>query len=397
MDFNPFDPAVVRDPYPHYARLRREAPLCRTSLGFAAVSRYADVLEILRDPETFSSSAMADLINGVKALSPEHLGQGETLLGSDPPIHTRLRKIVNRAFTPRRVAALEPRIRAISETLVAELPRGEPCDLVAGLAAPLPVMVIAEILGIDPDRRQDFKRWSQEILAATAGTPSADLRARLERSFVERAAYLEQVTEDRKRHPRDDVISALVQAEQEGGAMTDDEVGNFIVLLLVAGNETTTNLIGNALLAALDHPALIEAIARDPSLARAWVEETLRYDAPVQLTFRLTREGVELAGEKLAGGENVGLLLGSANRDERRFPEPDRFRLDREQNGHLAFGFGAHSCLGANLARLEARVALEALLSRWHPFEMAGREIERVPSLLTRGPRSLWLRHTGGL
>jgi len=392
MEYNPFDPEVIRDPYPSYARLRRETPLCRTGLGFAAVSRYDDVLGVLRRPEAFSSSAMADLINGVKALSPEDLGQGETLLGSDPPAHTRLRKIVNRAFTPRHVAALEPRVRGIVQGLVAALPSGEACDLVAALAVPLPATVIAEILGIDADRRQDFKRWSDEIVAAMGSAPDADLRSRLERSFVERAAYLEQVVEDRKRRPRDDVISALVRAEQEGGAMSEDEVGNFIVLLLVAGNETTTNLIGNALLAGLEHPWVLEAIGRDSSLVPAWVEETLRYDSPVQLTFRRARQEVELAGEKVLEGEILGCLLGSANRDERRFSAPDRFDLMRANSAHLAFGFGTHFCLGSNLARLEARVALEALLSRFRRFERVEPEVERAPSLLIRGPRSLFFR-----
>lgn len=392
MDYNPFDPEVIRDPYPSYARLRREAPVCGTPLGFAAISRYDDVLEVLRRPETFSSSAVGDLINGVKALSPEDLGQGETLLGSDPPVHTRLRKIVNRAFTPRRIAALEARIRTIAGDLVTALSSGSDCDLVAQLAVPLPVTVIAEILGIDPERRGDFKRWSEEILAAVAGAPTPELRARLERSFVERAAYLEDVVEDRKRRPRDDVISALVQAEQEGGAMTEDEVGDFIVLLLVAGNETTTNLIGNALLATLGHPHLLETIVLDLSLVPALVEETLRYDSPVQLTFRRARQDVEIAGEEIREGETLGLLLGSANRDERHFQDPDRFDLTREKMAHLAFGFGTHFCLGATLARLEARVALETLLSRFRSFELADREIERVPSLITRGPKALRVR-----
>jgi cytochrome P450 len=392
MEYHPFDPDVIQHPYPIYARLRREAPVCRTSLGFAAVSRYDDVLEVLRDPQRFSSSAMGDLIRGVKALSPQDLGQGETLLGSDPPVHTRLRKIVNRGFTPRRIAELEPRIRAIARGLVARLAAGGVCDLVAALAVPLPVTVIAEILGIDAERRDDFKRWSEEILAAVAGAPAPELRARLQRSFLERAAYLEGVIEERKRHPREDVISALVRAEQEGGAMTEDEVGNFIVLLLVAGNETTTNLVGNALIAALADPHRLEAVALDPGLVPAWVEETLRFDSPVQLTFRRAREEVELGGEKIRQGELVGLLLGSANRDEGRFRDADRFELLRETNGHLAFGFGTHFCLGANLARLEARVALEALLSRFRRLELVDREIERVPSLLTRGPRALHVR-----
>ncbi len=393
MDYNPLDPEVTRNPYPYYASLRREVPVCRTPLGFLAVSRYDDVLEILRHPDRFSSSAMGDVINQVKSLSHENeLGGGETLLGTDPPVHTRLRKIVNRAFTPRRIAALEPRIRALAGELVDGIDSARECDLIRALAVPLPVMVIAEILGIDPRRRSDFKRWSEELLEATSGPPTPELRTALARSGAERTAYLDEVIEERKRSPRDDLISALIQAERDEEVMTENEVGNFVVLLLIAGNETTTNLIGNAVLALANHPESLKAVVDDLSLVMAAVEETLRYDSPVQLMLRRAAESVELSGEKVSQGELVAILLGSANRDERQFDSPDTFDLRRERPSHLAFGFGTHFCLGANLARLEARVALEALLSRFGTLELTEPEIERVPSLLMRGPKALRLR-----
>ena len=391
MDYDPLDPDVTENPYPYYAFLRREAPVFRTAQGFAAISRYDDVLRILRDPVRFSSSAMADLINGLKAMSHEdELGGGETLLGSDPPVHTRLRKIVNRAFVPRRIEALETRIRAIAADLVHDIPSGAECDLMSALAVPLPVMVIAEILGIDPARRNDFKRWSEEQVAATAGPPSPELRASLARSGAERTAYLDEVIEERRRNPRDDLVSALLQAERDEDVMTDNEVGNFIVLLLIAGNETTTNLIGNAVLALLKHPEALQAVRQDPSLVPALVEETLRFDSPVQLMLRHATEDVELSGGKVRQGELVAMLLGSANRDEQQFPEPERFDLHRAERAHLAFGFGTHFCLGALLARLEATAALDVLLNRFHDFELS--RVQRVPSLLMRGVKSLRLR-----
>ncbi len=392
MDYSPLAPDVTQDPYPHYAVLRREAPVYRTPEGFAAVSRYDDVLTILRDPSRFSSSAMADLINGLKAMSHEdELGDGETLLGSDPPVHTRLRKIVNRAFTRRRIASLEPRIREITAELVDDIPRNTEVDLMKALAVPLPVMVIAEILGIDPSRRDDFKRWSEEEIAATAGPPSPELRAAMARSGAERTACLDEVIEERGRNPRDDLVSVLVQAEHDEEVMTEDEIGNFIVLLLIAGNETTTNLIGNAILALLDHPSLFDAVSGGSSSIPALLEETLRYDSPVQLTLRRTTQDVELSGEKIREGELVAVLLGSANRDERQFAHPDRFELERPEGRHLSFGFGTHFCLGAHLARLEARVALESLLSRFGKMQLVPPGVQRAPSLVTRGPKELTL------
>ena len=387
MTYNPLGPEETRNPYPIYARMRREAPLERSSLGFWAASRYEDVDAALRDPRRFSSAVLGDMIQTMKSHSPEALGAGETLIGTDPPAHSRLRKIVNRAFTPRRIEALEPRIRVLARELLAAPPRTGEVELMGALAVPLPVMVIAEILGIDVARRADFKRWSEEILAAIAGSPSIELRERLERSFLERAAYLEEVIESRKRQPRDDVITDLVRAQAGEEVMTEDEVANFIVLLLVAGNETTTNLIGNAILALLEHPRVLEAVRAAPSRIPALVEETLRYDSPVQLTLRRATCDVELAGVRVREGEVVALLLGSANRDEREFAKPDRFDPGRGA-AHLAFGYGTHFCLGAHLARLEARIALETLFDRFRSLELAG-SVERIPSLLTRGPRSL--------
>ena len=225
-------------------------------------------------------------------------------------------------------------------------------------------------------------------MAATAGPPSPQLRAALARSGRERSEYITEVLEVRRREPRDDAISALVQAERDEEAMTDHEITNFIVLLLIAGNETTTNLIGNTVLALAEHPDVHAKVRQELSRVPALLEETLRYDSPVQLTLRRATEDAEIAGEKLQRGETIALLLGSANRDERNFEAPDDFEPSREQRRHLSFGFGTHFCLGAGLARLEGRIAFEALLTRFRGFH-ATSEPERTPSLITRGASSL--------
>ncbi len=392
MEYSPLDPEITRNPYPVYAILRREAPVYRTPLGFLAVSRYADVLAILRDPARFTSAAMGDLVNQVKSVSAseEHQG-GETLIGTDPPRHTRLRKIVNRAFTPRRIAALEPRIREIARELVAAIPEDRVWDLLPALAVPLPVMVIAEILGVDTARRADFKRWSGEIIEAMAGAPGPGLLAALQRSGAERSSYLDELIAERRVRPRRDVVSALVEAEHDDGVMTENEVGSFVVLLLVAGNETTTHLIGNTILALLEDPQRLAQVTSHPARIPAVVEETLRYDTPVQLMLRRATEAVELSGGKIDAGETVAVLLGSANRDEQQFKYPEIFDMSRPEPRHLSFGFGTHFCVGASLARLEARIALEVLLSRFPRMALAG-DVTRAPSLLTRGARSIRLR-----
>jgi cytochrome P450 len=303
-----------------------------------------------------------------------------------------MRAIVNRGFTPRRIAAWEARATAIAAECVEELRRGGPFDLVAGLAIPLPVGIIAEMLGVEPSRRADFKRWSDTVIDMSTGPGRTErFSPRIVDAVVELAVYLRAVAEDRKRRPADDLVS-VIAAQQDGEtALSIREVIQFAMLLLVAGNETTTNLIGNAVTALLDHPDQLARVVADPALVPAAIEETLRWDAPVQIVFRNATQDVEIAGTRIPKGAYVAPLLGSANRDERRFPDPDRFDVTRDPQGHVAFGFGKHFCLGASLARMEARVALEALLPELPRLE---RERPRplVDSFLVRGPRRLELR-----
>ncbi|TMA69070.1 MAG: cytochrome P450, partial [Deltaproteobacteria bacterium] len=371
MTYDPLDPLVREDPYPSYATLRREAPVYQVpGLGIWAVSRYADVVRVLRSPERFSSAAMAAAVRKPADLAPED-GQRQapdptalSIIGADPPGHTRLRSIVSRAFTPRRIADLEPRVREIARDLLARfVPRGE-CDLVADYAVPLPVGVIAELLGIDRERQSDFKRWSDAAMRAVFDSPGHEEGEQIGQALVEMNDYVEQTIAARRSRPADDLIGTLLRAESCEGALTVDEVRLFVFTLLVAGNVTTTHLIANAMLALMAHPSELAKVTRTPALVPGLVEEALRYDAPVQFTLRTATQDVELAGVTIPQGTLVAPLSGSANRDEQVFPDADRFDVTRNPKDQLAFGHGIHFCLGAALARLEARVAFGELLPR---------------------------------
>jgi cytochrome P450 len=314
-----------------------------------------------------------------------------SLIASDPPQHEAMRGIVKRGFTPRTIAAWEPRVREIVDQRMAAARDGEAFDVVTDLAVPLPAIVIAEILGVEAERRDDFKRWSDAIITLASGSAREEPMdgARI-RDFGELMVYLRATIRARRRRPGDDLVSVLVDP-RHGVALDEVDLLQFVILLLVAGNETTTNLIGNAANALLDHPAELERVARDPALVPALVEESLRFDSPVQVLLRDARCETEIAGTKIPKGAIVVPVLGSANRDERRFPEPDAFRVGRDTRGHVAFGLGIHFCLGAALARLEARVALEALVPELARRGRVDAPVEFVDSFIVRGRRNLLL------
>jgi cytochrome P450 len=414
-DYDPSRPDCRDDPYPRYRELRDHAPVHWAPLTRAfCVSRYDDVLFVLRHPELFSSRAMFTFLmnqgrEGPPPLSwamarfvvrfawrtrlnPLEFASARNLIAEDGESHAAMRRIVSRGFTPRRIAAWEARGRERVAEAMARLRAGGPFDVIEDLAIPLPVSIIAEMVGVEPERRADFKRWSDTIIEMATGPGRATpFHPRIVDTLIELARYLRGVAGERRRRPADDLVSTIV-AEQAGEtALTIREVIQFVMLLLVAGNETTTNLIGNAVAALLDHPEALGQLAADPSRVPAAVEEALRYDAPVQMVFRTATRDVELAGTRIPEGAYVVPLLGSANRDERRFRDPDRFDLARDPQGHLGFGFGAHFCLGASLARLEARLALEALVPELARLEWHGPR-ELVDSFLVRGPRRLELR-----
>ncbi|MCS6925444.1 MAG: cytochrome P450 [Candidatus Binatia bacterium] len=391
MDYNPLAPEVMANPYPYYAELRNKAPVAWLEpLQCWAVSRYVDVDFALRNPQLFPSSVFTAQALGDLNPVPET----PWILDMNPPDHTRLRKLVNKAFTPRLIRALEPRVREITQELVAALTRHPETDLVASFSGPLPTIVIAEMLGVERARLHDFKRWSDDIVLATSRPRDEAVRARVRASGAEFRAYMEEMIARRRREPAEDLITALVRAEEERDMLSATEILALVVLLLLAGNETTTNLIGNAVCSLLDHPAELAKVRADPALVPSMIEEVLRYESPVQVIFRQTACEVELEGGTIPAGATVFLLLGSANRDERKFPEPDRFDVTRNPQDHLAFGYGIHLCLGAPLARLEGRVALEALLFDCPPFACTRPYLPRIASLIVRGVQTLPLRFT---
>ena len=391
-DFNPFDPEQIRDPYPAYRRLRDETPIAYSpAVHCYLVARHADVEALFLDPNGFSSAAMASTLGGESGPQTSE-NTGNVLQTTDPPEHDALRRIVNRGFTPRAMAAMRSRAREVVDEgigrVVAAVP-GQVVDLVQLLSSRVPIVMIAELLGIERERHSDFRRWSNAIAESIWAKGGRDST----REVAELDAYLDRTVAAKARTPGDDVISKLIHASgDDAGVLRSSEIHPFVTSLLVAGYETTANLISNCVLALVRDPALAKEVAADRALVPAFVEETLRHDGPIQLLMRRTTGARELAGVEIPAGAMVIPILGSANRDERQFRDPDRFDLRREERAHLGFGQGIHFCLGASLARLEAQEALDAYLDVFEELEWLGDAYENVSALMMRGPRTLRFR-----
>ncbi len=389
--FDPFDLETRREPYALYARARREHPVFRhEGLPVVSVFRYADVQSILKDAATWSSSFDVPGVNRGDEAPPSMISQ-------DPPSHTRLRGLVNQAFTPRIMRNLEPRMHAIARELVAEALERREVDLVEQLTYPLPVTVIAEIIGVPPADREQFKHWSDVAVAGLGSAlfrpPTAERLAQLNEARSEMSAYFSALAEERRRQPREDLLTGLVQAELEGSRLSHVEMLQLLILLLVAGNETTTSLIGNAVLTLLAHPDELARLRADRGLLPSAIDEVMRYSSPVQMDPRRATREVELHGTGIAANQLVVSWIGSANRDEDVFPDPERFDIGRRDNRHIGFGLGPHYCLGANLARLEAQVAVAALLDATCAFERTdAAPLPLHPSIVFRGVTALPLR-----
>ncbi len=397
QDYDILNPAVRANPYPYYEALRNESPIHRMTPGapMFTVSRFADVQYVLHHPKEFSSTAFQDLFQGVVSMSPNsgalaghRLLKSPMMIGVDPPKHDRMRGLVNRGFTPRRIGALEPRLRELAIGFVDEVCSAGKMDVVQDLSIPFPVTVIAELLGVDPEKRELFKRWSDATVIGLSGIAPDFSRDEIRKNADEMADYFESIAAERREQPKDDLISVLVNAE-DGNATTASEILSFIFLLLLAGNETTTNLIGNAMHALLRHPAQLKEVAENHDLIPQMLEEVLRYDSPIQTLPRKVTADVELPSGRVEKDSTVMLLFGAANRDPNQFPDPDRFDIHRKSTGHLAFGHGIHFCLGASLARLEARVAFETLFSKCRNLELDGSGVPMLDSIALRGPRSV--------
>jgi cytochrome P450 len=388
--FNPMAPEFVEDPYPTYRRLREEDPVHQSPLGFWVLTRYEDVVSSLRDPRMVKEP-IAAFVAARFGLPAPPTGMGLSMLDRDPPDHTRLRGLVSKAFTPRVIEQLRPHIQGIVNRLLDKV-EGEPgMDLIEQFAYPLPVIVICEMLGVPVADHERFKGWGLDIargLDAILLPPDSPVAERSMHARHALAAYFRELIAERRAAPRDDMLSGLIAAEEAGDKLTEDELLATCILLLVAGHETTVNLIGNGTLALLRHPEQRKRLQEDPGLITTAVEELLRFDGPVQRTARIPSEDVTFGGKTIGKGEMVMPFIGAADRDPRQFPDPDRLDLGRTDNRHIAFGWGIHFCIGAPLARVEGQIAINTLLKRQPKLALAATPQHRQ-SLTLRGLTTL--------
>jgi cytochrome P450 PksS len=389
-------PQFKASPYDYYAKLRAEAPFFRTPLPTGEtgwlITRYDDAMAVLKD-ERFAKDKR-------NALTPAQLARqpwfrklfhslGQQMLSKDSPDHTRLRALVSQAFTPRLVEQMRDRIQALADELLDPVQNQGRLDLIHDFALPLPSIVIAEMLGVPAADRHAFHRWSNALLGAAQTKRHLFYAIPNVFQFMR---YLRRLIAKRRAEPRNDLVSALIQAEEAGDRLNPEELRAMIMLLLVAGHETTVNLIGNGMLALMEHPDQMEKLLRDPALIKPAVEELLRFTCPVDFaTERYPREDVSMGGVTIPRGEIAFVVLSSANRDERQFPNPDKLDITREPNKHLSFGLGPHFCLGAPLARLEGQLAITTLLRRLPNLRLTTppSELRWRRGLLLRGLKSL--------
>lgn len=389
-----FGPEMLADPYPFYRRLREAHPVSRSDeLDAWIVTSYDAVNGALRNPQ-LSSDRFPRLRQRLATKGLANLAEDRvrSMIHMDPPDHTRLRGLVNKAFTPKTVEAMAGHIQEIVNHLLDAVKGRGRMDVIEDFAYPLPVTVIAEMLGVPAEDRARFKHWSDEVSVVLGGDVAALSETALRRATTARGElvdYFRDIVRQRRKNPGADLISALTQAEEEGGKLSEDELYSTVVLLLVAGNETTTNLIGNGLLALLRHPEEMHKVWDSPSRIPAAVEEMLRFDSPVQLTTRMAKTDLEIHGTKIPKGDWLYLVVGAANRDPAQFPAPDRFDVTRVENKHLAFGAGNHFCLGAPLARLEAQIAVRALREHFPKLRIDEEPIEYRNNFNLRGLKSL--------
>ncbi len=372
------------DPYPTYAQLRSLAPLAKAPDGVLVLTRYADCDALLRHPRCGRADPDALFVAMGLPNWRDHIGLRQfstSLLNINPPDHTRIRRLVGGVFTPRRVAGLRPAITALTERLLSAI--SGTVDFIDAFAFPLPVAVIGELLGIPAADRPPFQSLVRDW-TLLLDVYDADVLARADAAAGQIRDYLADLAGQRRRRPESDLMTAMVQAESDGERLTEDELLTTAALLFAAGFETTTHLLGNALVALLSHPDQLDLLRRSPALAPGAVRELLRFDSPVQITGRTVLSDTEVSGIPVAAGQRVVAYLGSANRDPQRFADPDRLDLARVDNAPLSFGGGLHYCLGAALARLEAEIALPALLERFPRIALAGPP-QRRDSLTLRG------------
>jgi hypothetical protein len=389
--FDPLSPAFHADPYPFYRHLRETDPVHLSALGLWILTRYEDCVTSLRDPR-FGRDGFEAILSAQYGEESETGRLPRSMLFRDPPDHTRLRSLVNRTFTPRVIEGMRGQIQGVVDGLLDRVQASGRMDVIADLAYPLPVTVICDMLGVPVGDHEQIKEWSSDIIRSLdaigiPSDPSIVERGRIGRRGI--ADYFRALLPERRRHPRADLLSALIAVEERGDRLTEGELLATCVLLFIAGHETTVNLIGNGLLSLLRHPAEIARLRREPALIGSAVEELLRYDSPVQRTARITNADVEVGGKTIPRGAFVVTAIGAANRDPAQFPDPDRLDIGRADNRHIAFGFGIHFCLGAPLARVEGQLALGTLLRRAPRLRLADEALEWRESSTLRGLKAL--------
>ena len=395
------DPQLKSNPYPLYARLRAEAPVCRVKFAPKGrftwlITRYDDVVSVLRDQRlssdrrrNYSSKVPVRLKLLYKIFGPVV----DNMLGSDEPDHARLRALVHKAFTQKRVEELRGRIEALIREVIADCIQKTNFDLVADYALPIPTTIIGEMLGVPPQDKMRFRRWSDALLQSTATSWSGMISNTPK--FLAFLKYIRNLIEERRKTPKDDLISALVEAEEAGDKLSGDELLSMVLLLLIAGYETTVNLISCGTLALLEHPEQLERLRGDAKLMGSAVEEMLRFYTPIDYaTYRWAHEEIPVAGIAIPRGDNVMLAISSANRDETQFTNPEQFDIGRDPNRHIAFGQGVHYCLGAFLARLEGQIAFTTLLEQCPELRLAvpRNQVRWRMSILMRGLEELPVR-----
>ncbi|HJR18647.1 MAG TPA: cytochrome P450 [Actinomycetota bacterium] len=380
VSYNPFEPGFIEDPYAEYAKMRREDPIHRSPLGFWVLFGYEDITRFLKDPtlsvedRNATPTALDQMVMEILADRAESDRGARSMLSRDPPDHTRLRKLVTKAFTPRVIQNLRPRIQELVDEMLDEARERRGMDVISDFAFPLPFIVISEMLGVPAKDGQKLREWSGMIVRSLEPIVDPDTVRRIVDASDKMFDHVSDLIAWKRKEPGDDLLSALIAAEEHGDVLSDDELVEQVVLLYIAGHETTVNLVGNGVLALLRNRDEMTRMRKDPALSPGAVEEMLRYDSPVQMTRRITLTDVEIGGKTIEKGAFCALVLAAANRD------PDHFGLDaemldigREQaHQHLSFGGGAHYCLGAALARLEGEVAIGSLVNRFPDIDFAG-------------------------
>lgn len=390
VEFNPLIPEFIANPHPIYHRLRTEDPVHRSTLlpDTWIVTRYADVVMVLRDARFDRHDA--------ENFFRERFGEGplinvftKWMLFRDPPDHARLRTLVNKAFTPRAIEGLRPRIQELIDHLLdAVQPRGS-MDIIADLAYPLPVLVICELLGVPAKDRDLFKEWSGDVARTLDPIQTPEMVAKGHAVVESMETYFRGLIATLRKHPQDNILSAMIAAEERGDRLSEDELLANCILLFSAGHETTVNLIGNGLLALMRNPEQKQQLQENPTLIQSAIEEFLRYDGPVQLTGRSVKEDLEIGGKRIRQGERVITVLAAANRDPAQFPDPDRLDISRKDNHHVAFGHGIHFCLGASLARAEGQLAIGTFLRRMPQATWLEETLRWRPAFTLRGLETL--------